>query len=239
MTRAAEAPQNARSRPPYPEQQDAMIRKVAQQVEFHDVLTVLDTVKNQLLGNAERVEQIAREWGADQTMNSGKQELGAMKDKLAAYWSGPANSAFTSYTDSVVTTLDENRALIGTVATTLGSAVSTVWNTYAAAIAFIGKCFANLVALGAHTALFVATVEVPGLNLLTAGEWINSVIETLKTFIQDVSDLIQSATETIGAYKENGVALASTAGQFQVPQAPPGEAGQPGLWHVNPRNPEG
>jgi hypothetical protein len=226
--------------PPYPDKADALIRGVAHQVEFRDIanlVKVLDEVKNQLLGNAERVEQLAHQWVRDTTMNDGKQELGDMKGKLASYWSGPACDAFTSYTDGVSSNLDMNGPQIAKMGETLAAAVETVFNTYASAIEFIGTCAADLVKLGVNTGIFAATVEVPGLDILTGAEWIQTVVDTMAAMIQNVTSLIARATEQIGQYKSQAVGFAAAANQFQVPQSPPESATHVGLWHVKPPKP--
>lgn len=157
------------------------------------------------------------------------------KQDLVTYWGGPAADAFGSYTDAVVSNLDENGPAIGDIGTTLGAAVSTVFSTYARAVEIIGAIAAALVKLGANTTLFILTVEVPGLDLLTGAELVQQAIETLGQLIEKYASLIAGALETIGQFKQHGVGFAKAATHFQVPHAPPGAAGQADLWHVNKR----
>ncbi|MFL6142160.1 MAG: hypothetical protein ACJ72N_09900 [Labedaea sp.] len=219
---------------PYPADSDRRVRHAAEYVEYEAAIKALDTIKNELCGNAERAGEISGMWRADETMLEGKDRLNYAKDHLASYWRGPAYNAFSSYTGNVVGVHDKDLVVMGTIATTLGSSVQTVFSTYASAIGFIGKCVANLGQLGAWTAIAAATAEIPGVDIVTAAALANKILDTLVNFVKDVTTLIADAVTQIGQYKAQGIAFAVQAGQFQHPELLPDSTGHTGEWRVNP-----
>jgi hypothetical protein len=218
---------------PYPDDADGRVRRAAEYVEYKAAIKALDTIKNELFGNAERAAQISGLWHDDKTMIEGKNRLNYAKDHLASYWRGPAYNAFNSYTGNVVGVLDKDAVAMGNIATTLGSSVQTVFSTYASAIGFIGKCVANLGELGAWVAIAAATVEVPGVDLITAAALANKILDALVTFVKDVTTLISDAVTQIGQYKAQGIAFAVQGSQFQYPELVPDSTGHAGEWKVN------
>jgi hypothetical protein len=122
---------------------------------------------------------------------------------------------------------------MGTIANTLGSSVQTVFSTYASAIGFIGKCVANLGELGAWAAIAAATAEIPGVDVVTAAALANKILDTLVTFVKDVTTLISDAVTQIGQYKAQGIAFAVQGDQFQHPELVPDATGHTGEWQPN------
>ena len=219
---------------PYPADSDAKVRRAAELIEYEAAIKALDMIKNELLGNAERANEIAHLWGENTTMNDAKGDLNSMKYTLASYWKGPAFNAFNAYTIDAVGIMDKDLAVMGTMATTLGSTVSTVFDTYAKAITFIGNCAAALANLGAALTIAFATAEVPGVNVLTSAAVLNKVSDTLAAFVKEVVTLIAGATTQIGQYKSQGISFANQATQFQHPEPLPDAATHTSQWQVNP-----
>jgi hypothetical protein len=215
---------------PYPDDADGKVRRAAEYVEYEAAIKALDTIKNELCGNAERAAQISGKWRDDTTMIDGKDRLNYAKDHLASYWRGPAFNAFNSYTGNVVGVLDKDLVVMGTMANTLGTSVQTVFSTYASAISFIGKCVANLGELGAWAAIAAATAEIPGVDVVTAAALANKILDALVAFVKDVTALISEAVTQIGQYKQQAVAYAVQGTQFQHPELVPDSAGHTGEW---------
>jgi hypothetical protein len=219
---------------PYPTSSDAKIRRAAQLAQYEAPVKALDTIKNELLGNAVRAEGLARSWADDATMTEAKGHLNSMKYALSSYWRGPAFNAFNAYTIDAVGIMDKDLAVMGTVATTLGSAVTTVYDTYAKALTFIGNCAAAITNLGLAIGIAFATAEVPVVNVLTSSAVLNKISDTLAAFVKEVTALIAAAITQMGQYKAQGISFVSQGTQFQRPEPIPTAVSHTGQWQVNP-----
>jgi len=219
---------------PYPEESDEMIRQVAHLVFDNAAVKALDTIRNELLGNIERAAQVADAWARNETMNNAKLEVNAMRDDLASYWKGPAYNAFSLYAGNVVGVIDKDLALMGTMSTTMGTAVTTVYNTYSSAIALIGKCAISLGSFQIWGMIGAASALIPGVDVITTGALIYKIVDVLEDFAKAANDLISSAVTQIGQYKAQGLAFTNLAAQFQQPEKLPEATNHLGEWQVNP-----
>lgn len=219
---------------PYPHDTDKKIRDTAAYVQYDAVAQILDMIRDDLCGNAARAEGLANDWGLNATMNDAKVDLNDMRNNLASYWRGPAFNAFNLYSANAAGVMDKDLAVMGDVSKTLGTAISTVYDTYASAIKFMGNCVASLSSAGIWAVIAVATIPIPGVDVLTASAAVNKTIEVLTNFIKDVTALVSDATTQIGKYKSEGVSFANQGTQFQHPEPLPSSAGHTGEWQVNP-----
>jgi hypothetical protein len=174
-------------------------------------------------------------WGENTTMNDVKSDLNSMKYDVSTYWTGPAYTAFNAYTIDAVGIMDKDLTVMGTMATTLGSTVTTVFDAYSKAITFIGNCAAALANLGAAVAIAFATAEVPGVNVLTSAAVLNKVSDTLAAFVKEVTALIAGAVTQMGQYQSQAISFSNQATQFQYPERLPDGATHARHWQVNPR----
>lgn len=221
-------------KPPYPQDADEKIRRAAKIVFYDAPIQTLDMIKTQLFGSSEKAEQIANDWGQNTVMNDSKTEINTAKDNLAAYWEGPAYNAFNSYAGNAVGVMDKDLATMGTIATTLGQSVATVYQTYASAITFIGNCAADLGKAGIYVLLAAGTIEIPILGEIDAALAAKQVLDALQSFVKNVTALISSATTQIGQYKSQGISFANLGQQFQNPEPLPEAPRHVGEWHVHP-----
>jgi hypothetical protein len=218
---------------PYPNDTDKVIRDAANKVSMPAAIEILDKIHS-WCGNAEKVAQIGEFWGTRPTMNDCKLALNTMRDDLSAYWKGPAYNAFSSYTINTVGVMDKDMATMGTIASTIGSSVTTVFSTYATALTFMGNTAAGLTSAGVWGIIGAATSWIPAVNLVTWVAAINKAVDLLKDFIKDVTKLIADGTTQMGQYKTQGLSFVTQATQFQHPEPLPGASGQVGGWQVNP-----
>jgi hypothetical protein len=219
---------------PYPVDSDKKIRYAAGLVEYEAVSQMLDKIKNDLLGNAVRAEGLAREWANDARMIDAKGHLNSMKYTVSRCWQGPAFNAFNQYTIDAVGIMDKNAGGMDKIATTLGSVVQIVYDTYAKALTCIGNCAAALANLGLAVGIAFATAEVPVVNVLTSAAVLNKISDTLAAFMKEVTALIAAAITQMGQYKAQGISFVSQGTQFQIPEAVPDGTDQASQWRVNP-----
>lgn len=222
---------------PYPEHADQEVRKAASFVPWDlGVVRTLDMVKNELFGNAEKAEQLARQWAECTVMADSREDIQNAKTNLAGLWEGPAYQQFDQYTGSVVLTLNNDHATVTEVGKTLGDIVQVVYETYADAIRFVGNCAADLAGLGGYGVLAASTVAVPGVDLVTAGVFLTKLIDTLSAFVKNVDELVSASVSKVGTYKSSATSLQASANSFQAPSSPGGEVAHSASWVVADRN---
>lgn len=219
---------------PYPEDADHKIRTAAGLVFYDAPAQTLDLIKTQLFGSADRAESKAQGWATSTVMSDSRTEIQTAKDNLSAYWEGGAFNSFNSYASSVVGILDGDQSTMGNVSSVLGNCIATVYQTYASAISFIGKCLADLFSAGAWVAVALATSEIPVVDVLTGAAALNKLIDVLTSFVKNVTDLLSSATGQIGQYRAQGLSFQRYGSEFKVPEQPGGSMGDVGGWHVHP-----
>jgi hypothetical protein len=118
------------------------------------------------------------------------------------------------------------------MATTLGTCVQTVHNTYATAIKFIAQCAGDLINLGIYGVL----AAIPVVDFVTGPMFVMKVIDKLTDFVKNVGGLIGDATTQIGSYKSSAISFATNANNFKQPEQLPDQVGNPGSWRVVPNN---
>lgn len=225
------------ARVPYPERADQEIRKAASFVPWDlGVVRTLDMIKNELFGDAEKAEQLARQWAQCTVMANSREEIQNAKTNLAGLWEGPAYQQFDQYAGSVVLTLNNDHAAVTEVGKTLGDIVQVVYDTYADAIRFVGNCAADLGGLGGYGLLAVSTAAVPGVDIVTAGVFLTKLIDTLSGFVKNVDDLVSASVSKVGNYKSSATSLQASANSFQMPSRPGGEVAHSASWLVAGRS---
>ncbi|WP_329068624.1 hypothetical protein [Amycolatopsis sp. NBC_01480] len=215
---------------PYPSDSDKKIREVAEKVNHPDVIQMLDNIKNNLFGNAEKIELIAQGWASNTSMVDSRTEIQHATEKLSGYWSGPAYNQYSAYAADVTGAFDTDQSAIAAMGTTLGNCVSIVYNTYAAIVRFIGNTAADLVNAAAN----VLITLIPGVGELEASNALQATIDILTGFIRNCTDLLSSAVEQFGQYKGTAIGFTASAAGFKQLTPLPDQIGNPGSWHVNP-----
>ncbi|GAA0651346.1 hypothetical protein GCM10010174_88870 [Kutzneria viridogrisea] len=220
---------------PYPQDADNVIRPIARLAFKTEVISLLDLIRDQLFGDADKVAAMAHQWAQNTAISDTRTELQTVKDVLGSYWQGAAYTQFNSYTTNIITTLDANQTVMANFATTLGNCAQVVQATYASAIKFIGQCAGALINLGGLT----ASLFIPGVDLITTPVLVVKAMDKLEDFVKNVTTLIADAYNQIGTYRSSGISFAANATAFKVPEAIAGSAtgsviGNARDWHVTP-----
>lgn len=215
---------------PYPDEADKKIREAAAQVGNTDIFQLLDNMKNNLLGNAERVDLIAQFWAQAEPMRDAHRTIQDSSQELSGFWTGPAYNQFSSFNSDTISAIDADQAAMASMGSALGACVSTIYQTYSSVIGLIGKTAADLVDFMGRAVITL----IPGIGELEAIDALNSVIDILSNFVRNVTDLITGAVQQFGQYKGTAIGFISSGEAFRQISAPPSQVGNPGSWHVNP-----
>lgn len=222
---------------PYPMEADREIRQAAALVPWDlGVIKTLHLIRTQLFGDAEKAQRIAHEWAQCGVMADSREEIQNAKNNLAGLWEGAAFQQFDQYSGSVVVALNTNHSAVAGIGRTVGEFVEIIYDTYAAALKFMGDCAAELGGLMGYGGLMAATLLVPGVDLVTAGVFLTKLIDTLSSFVKNVNNLIVDAISKVGTYKTSATSLRASANSFQVPSIPGGEVGHTSSWVPANRN---
>jgi hypothetical protein len=222
--------------PQYPDPADEIIRHAAGLVNQGNPLIVLDLIRDKLLGDADKVAELGRQWAANTVMQDTRTDLQTTRDVLGSYWQGPAYAQFDKYAANLVGNLDTNQTVIGNFGATLGKCGETVMSAYSNAVKLIAQTAADLLNIGA----LAGTLLVPGLDLITGPALLLKVIDKLSDFVKGFANLIAESMNQIASYHSSGISFAFNANNFRVPEPlGPGTAaglGNANQWHVTPYN---
>jgi len=220
--------------PQYPDPSDEIIRHVAGLVGQRNPLVLLDLIRDKLLGDADKVAELGRQWAACRALPETRTALQTTRDVLGSYWQGPAYTQFGRYTDNLVGDLDANQSLMNGFATTLGDCAKTVMGSYSDAVNLIGQTAADLLSLGVEAGLLL----VPGVDLIAGPDVLLKVIDKLDEFVKNVVALFAKGLDDIATYMASGISFTVNANNFRVPEPlGPGTAaglGNANQWHVAP-----
>src|SRR5690348_16018329 len=102
MATSAAVPPGPPAQPkPYPEEADGKIRKIAELFGRGDILQLLDDVRNNLLGNAVQVQNLAMEFAKNHTLADAGDNIDEAVQSVSGTWSGRAADQFTTYAGRV------------------------------------------------------------------------------------------------------------------------------------------
>ncbi|WP_020663149.1 hypothetical protein [Amycolatopsis benzoatilytica] len=203
---------------------------MAEKVGFPDALQVLDKVKNYLFGDADKVETLAQAWAENIVISEARGTISQATHSLQGYWSGPAFDQFSAYNSDVISALDADQATVAGLGNALANCVTIVYDTYGAALRFIGETAASLAGL----ILDLAAIPVPVVGEVTVVNSIDDAKSILTDFIRNVTNLLADALHLIGQYKSASISFISMGANFKVVSLPPEQIGTTGSWHVKP-----
>lgn len=222
---------------PYPEQADQQIRVYANAVPPYisnagkQAIRMLDLIKNETFGNADKVELLANEWAQCNVMSDSAREFQDATNNLVGYWEGPASQQYIQYSGSATATMNANQAAMHGVATTLANCVKTVYDTYSLALQYIGNCAGDIVGLGGYGVL----AAIPGVDIVSIPALIIKVVDTLSNFVKNVTSLVSGAVSQIGSYQSGDTSFLASGNSFRAPNEPGGELGHTNSWVVTNR----
>jgi hypothetical protein len=202
----------------------------------HDsAVRTVGIIRDELFGNASKMEDLAHAWGRDKTMTSSKDEIDKALRNMSAYWQGGGFTAFRGYSKDISGYMDENEGIMNRISGIMGDCIELVYDTYANALELIAKCAHSL------TSLSIADL-VPG-----AGQ-ILKIMDVLNDFVKAWSELFAASVRQMGQLMNKKTTLETLAGDFRGLTAPgsddtaqhlPPGAANPDMWEVTPTRKDG
>ncbi|MEV6912531.1 hypothetical protein [Amycolatopsis sp. NPDC051071] len=213
-----------REKAEWPENNANKVQEKAEKYKHKGALETLAMIRDGLFGNADRMEELARWWGAAPYMVDSENAIDESRNNLAAYWQGGGYDSYNTYAINATKRISRNEGVFNEIAGTMESCIDIVYETYADAIGFISECASQLVEA---TTNFIE-------------DWFNppaeaaNMVRALNGFVQAVSDLIEASVRKMGDLRQMGVFLARQANDFADVKKMAEPAGNPALWAVKP-----
>ncbi|HEY3464634.1 MAG TPA: hypothetical protein VGL47_05840 [Amycolatopsis sp.] len=233
-TVSAAQPQHAPA--PYPEDADAKVRQIAGIFHRDDILRLLDDMRTKLLGNVLSVQKLAEQFAAVSTLADAKADIGNAVQVVSGTWSGRAASQFGAYTTRVSEALDKQNSAVGAVSSILTDMTNLVVDTYATAIKFLGTCAAELAKIDVKAIIAALTAVIPIVDIFTAKDVIDTVVEAFGTLVKDFVDLLADSEKKMGEFWGKANALVRSDTDFpEIPELQGGSGiDNQKQWRVDP-----
>lgn len=220
-------------KPAYPQQADKKIREWAGKPLMpddiaHEAIKTLDKIQHYLFGDADKVQETARDWANDTTITQVAGKLDNTDRDVSSYWEGPAASAYKSYSHQLQNTISSNDKVFDTLGNSLQKCAGKVQDTYKILISFIGKIAGKL----SRIAVDVPLLLVPGLDILQLSSMVDDAKSVLEEFITGAAKAINSAIDVIKGYNNEITRMITEAGNFELPPEPAEPATHAGNRHV-------
>ncbi|MER6666461.1 WXG100 family type VII secretion target [Amycolatopsis japonica] len=210
--------------PEYPHAADAKIREFANLpfIGRPDILHLLDDVRDRLLGNPVRIQEMALQFANNKTIHDARSDFESATQSLAGTWTGRAADQFSAYASRVTSALEKEQEAVGTLSGLLVGVAQVVIDTYAKAIEFLGVCAGRLAAIDIKMLLAAAASVVPGLNAIVWSDVIDTIIEAFSTLVENFLALLGKAVEQTGKFYGAAVGFQQIATNFfEVPDISP------------------
>lgn len=191
-------------------------------------------IRDQLFGNANKMEDLANIWGRDKTMTTSKAEIDTALQNLSGYWQGGGFSAYRTYSTDTSAKFSENERIMNDISGIMSDCIDLVYSTYGDAIELISTCAHELAEFGLE-------------NLVPVGGQLVKVWNVLNDFVKAWADLYAKSVRKMGQLIKGKVTLYKLANDFHgltvpgsgseagdTPQRMPGAAGNPDMWDVTP-----
>lgn len=209
----------------WPEETANLVKEWAVKAGNAAVSAAVDKIRD-ILGHPEQVMTLATTWSPDASrfLSDAKRDVESAKIELAAYWEGPAFTAFNKHMENVLKATDDAYKVMTDMSDHMIEFRKTVTETYKAAINFISDC---------------GQAILKGLNTL-AQKWENlwggvceAILTALSDFLAAYTKLMTTTVDIITKYETEGVKLERRASELRVPDVMPANVSQPGNWHVH------
>ncbi len=188
--------------PEYPQAADAKIREFANLpfIGRPDILRLLDDVRDRLLGNPARIDEMASRFAKSDAVRQAHDDLGAAVQSLAGTWSGRAADQFTAYASNVTNALEKEQEAVAAVSGILVEVRRIVVDTYAAALEFLGVCAGRLATIDVKALIAAVASVVPGLNAIMWSDVIDTIVEALGTLVESFVKLLGEAAKQMSGF---------------------------------------
>lgn len=217
-----------RQKAQYSEANDQIIRQWASYplIGDQDAIKALDTIKNAVFGNADKVDALAYSWSQCQVMNDTYSSIQQANNSLSGNWQGPAKQQYDTFASGVQGVAKGNQSAMGGIGNTLGNCVAQVYQTYGNCIGAMASCAGTLTKIAVEAGLSF----IPVVGEILDADAIRQLIGVLGDFVSSVDSLIGQSVAQIGSYKQNGVLFQTSASAFLAPAAPGQRIGDPHSW---------
>ncbi|MEW2505952.1 hypothetical protein AB0878_36365 [Amycolatopsis sp. NPDC047767] len=237
MTTSPAVPSGPTAPPkPYPEEADGKIRKIAELLGRGDILQLLEDVRNNLLGNAVHVQNLAMEFAKNHTLADAGDNIDEAVQSVSGTWSGRAADQFATYAGRVGKALEGQQNVVAGMSGILTDIAGCVIETYSKAIEFIGACAVELGKLGYKTIIAIVTSEIPIVDIFTAKDVLDAAVDAFANLVTSVMGLFAQARTTLGDFSKQAITLVRSDTDFpDIPELP-GNSGMDDekQWHVEP-----
>lgn len=209
----------------WPEDTANLVKHWAAKAGNAAVGAAVDKIRD-ILGHPEQVMTLATTWSPDASrfLSDAKRDVESAKTELAAYWEGPAFTAFNKHMENVLKATDDAYKVMTDMSDHMLEFRKTITETYKAAITFLSDC---------------AQAILKGLRTL-AQKWENlwggvceAILQALSDFLTAYTKLMTTTADIITKYETEGVQLERRASELQVPDVMPATVSQPGNWKVH------
>jgi uncharacterized protein YukE len=209
----------------WPQETANVVKEWATKAANAAVNTAVDKIRD-ILGHPEQVMTLATTWSPDASrfLSDAKRDVESAKTELAAYWEGPAFTAFNKHMESVLKATDAAYKVMTDMSDHMLEFRKTITETYKAAINFLSEC---------------AQAILNGLRTL-AQKWkdlwggvCEAILQALSDFLTAYTKLMTTTADIITKYESQGVMLQRRASELQVPDVMPATVGEAGNWRVH------
>jgi uncharacterized protein YukE len=207
----------------YPHEADAKIRDFANLpfIGRPDIIRLLDDVRDRLLGNPARIEEMAFRFAKSKAVREAQDDIGKAVQSLAGTWSGRAADQFTAYASNVTNALEKEQEAVADVSGILAEVGKIVVDTYAAAIEFLGVCAGRLATIDVKMLIAAGASVVPGLNAIAWSDVIDTIAEAFGTLVESFLGLLGSVVEKMGRFVGAAVGFEQLGTNFfEIPDLP-------------------
>lgn len=208
----------------WPEKAARAVQEKAEEYDHGSALDALVMIRDMLLGDVDRMEELAVWWGQAPYPADSAMAIDESRNNLATYWQGDGYDAYTTYAIDAADRISRHKSVFDEIAATCEACVDIIYEAYGNALALISSCADRLAEASAD---FLED----GINPFNEAA---NVIRILNRFVRSVSDLIEAATRKMGELRQSGVFLARQAKDFGDFGALAELAGNPGSWAVKP-----
>ncbi|MFI6301743.1 WXG100 family type VII secretion target [Amycolatopsis thailandensis] len=209
--------------PEYPQGADSKIREFATLpfIDRPDILRLLDDVRDRLLGNPARIQEMAASFSRNKAVQVARDDLGDAVQSLAGTWTGRAADQFTTYVSRVTDSLEKEQEAVAEISGLLANLADSVVTTYAKAIEFLGVCAGRLATIDIKMILAALSSVVPGLNAIMWADVIDTIVEALGELVTSFVNLLAAAVEQQGKFFQSATGFAQIGTNFvEIPDLP-------------------
>lgn len=222
----------------YPNDSDATIRKAANFIGAHGIITLLDKLRIFVAGDIGKVIHLAETFAVQHSLPDAVAQLNQAQLDLSTAWQGDAAEQFTAYVGIAKPVLAQNQSAMLSLTKTMSSIASSIIDTYKNLITVIGRCAINISQLGGKIGIAIAESTVlPPLAPIGIQDIADALNTAFATFWNDCLTLLTSMMTTIGRLVGDQIDLSTIEANFAaLPDVGSSTAviDDPTRWRVKP-----